>query len=278
MNPTHCDGEDFNRYRGSHISDNCCCPPGPPGPRGPRGPQGEAGPMGPMGPRGPRGPQGFPGLTGPAGPVGPMGPQGPAGPQGEQGEQGPAGPQGEQGPAGPQGETGPAGPQGEQGPAGPQGEQGPAGPQGETGPAGPQGPKGPPGTVLAFADFYALPSDGGSSCAPGADIAFPNDGPASDGISRASDSSFILAEPGVYQVQFVLDASEGQQVSLSLNGAELPYTAVQRDNAQAQVVGISLIETDAANAVLTVRNPSGSASAIALTPDSSSHLVMTRLQ
>lgn len=169
------------------------------------------------------------------------------------------------------------------GPRGPQGPQGPQGPVGETGPAGPQGPA---GTVLAFADFYALmPPDNAATVAAGADVSFPQDGPNSGtGITRLTDSSFLLTDAGVYQVQFQASITEAGQLVLTLNGAELPYTVVGRATGTSQIVGIALVATDAENAVLTVRNPEGTATALTLTPNAggteplSAHLVITRLQ
>ena len=307
----------YNGYEtgslGGFTEDNffrdCCpvpgscpiCPPGPQGPIGPRGPQGVQGPAGPAGPQGPTGPQGPIGATGPQGPVGPAGAIGPIGPQGPIGETGPigaTGPAGPIGPQGPQGETGPAGPIGPQGPqgeTGPAGPIGPQGPQGETGPAGPIGPQGPQGetgpagpagTVLAFADFYALmPGDNAAPIAPGGDVAFPQDGPSSGGsITRLSDSSFALSDVGVYQVLFQVSADEAGQLLLTLNGAQLPYTVVGRAAGTSQLVGMALVQTTVATSVLTVRNPAGATTALTLTPVAggtlpvSAHLVITQLQ
>ena len=293
----------------------CGCCPGPAGPQGPVGPRGPAGPQGIPGPRGPIGPQGPEGFAGPIGPQGPTGEAGPVGPQGPAGIAGPAGPQGPvgaTGPVGPQGPTGEAGPVGPQGPAGvagpagpqgPVGETGPAGPQGpigETGPVGPQGPvgatgpqgpigetgpHGPAGGVLGYADFYALmPPDNADTVAPGEDVSFPEDGPNSGtGITRASDSAFILGEIGTYQVLFQVSATEDGQLVLTLNGSDLPYTVVGRAGRTAQIVGMTIIVTTAENAVLTVRNPEGTGNALTLTPSAggtrpvSAHLVITQL-
>ncbi len=256
--------------------DRCCCncPPGPAGPQGPQGPRG------PVGPRGPQGLQGIPGPRGLTGPQGPEGAPGPAGPQGVAGVPGPAGPQGAAGVAGP---IGPQGPAGETGPAGPQG------PQGETGPAGPQGPQGEPGpagSVLGFANFYALmPPDNPDPIDAGADVAFPRNGPNSGtGITRMGDDSFLLAEPGIYQVQFLVTATQSSQLVLTLNGEELPYTVVGQNADAPQIVGTALVQTTATNSVLTVRNPEGTADSLTLTPSAggtepvSAQLIITQLQ
>lgn len=283
------DDRTCKRYRpieaGRPDNCNCCpicptCPPGPQGPIGPRGPQGIPGPAGPAGVAGPTGPQG------PIGATGPSGLQGPAGPQGPVGETGPTGPQGPVGATGPVGPAGPQGPVGETGPVGPAGPQGPVGETGPAGPAGPQGEPGPAGTVLAFADFYALmPPDNPTPVETGDDVAFPQDGPTSGTtITRLTDSSFNLAEPGVYQVMFQLSAAEAGQLILTLNGTDLPYTVTGRAGGGSQIVGFALVETTAANAVLTVRNPEGTADALTLSPSAggtrpvSAQLIITQLQ
>ena len=139
--------------------------------------------------------------------------------------------------------------------------------------------------MAEFADFYFIGTGGLSEqAAPGEDIGFPQDGPSSGGIARASESSFTLAEPGTYYVQFVLNASQCAQVLLTLNGAELDDTATGGDTAQAQVVGASLVTTDTENAVLTVRNPSENSQTFIIAPTAdgnqavASHLVILRLQ
>ncbi len=258
----------------------CNC--GVPGPQGPIGPQGEPGLPGPMGPQGPigaTGAQGPIGLTGPAGVAGPVGPIGPQGPQGPQGPVGATGATGAVGPQGPQGEVGPAGPAGATGATGATGPIGPQGPQGEVGPAGPAG------TVLGYADFYALmPTDNAAPITAGTDVAFPQDGANSaNGITRASDTSFTLADVGVYQVTFNATAAEAGQLVLTLNGAELPYTVVGRSATDSEITGTALITTAAADSVLTVRNPVNDTTSLTLTPSAgganpvSAHLTILRL-
>lgn len=161
-----------------------------------------------------------------------------------------------------------------------------AGPQGEMGPAGPQGPPGPAGGVLGATDFYALmPPDNAATVAPGADVSFPQDGPSSGtGITRLSSSTFNLAEIGVYIVLFEVSVDEAGQLMLSLNSTELPYTVAGRATGTSQIVGISMVETNTANSVLTVRNPSGNAAALTITPlaggtaAASAHLMVMRIQ
>lgn len=254
----------FNRYR--PYCGCCCnscgtCPPGPQGPIGPRGPQGIPGPVGP------EGPQGIAGIPGPQGP------------QGVQGIQGPIGLTGPAGPQGPAGETGATGPQG------PIGLTGPAGPQGPIGETGPEGPQGPAGTVLGFADFYALlPPDNPIPIAAGSDVDFPETAAISGtSITRLTDSSFNLANSGSYLILFNASVTEAGQLVLTVNGDEISYTVAGRSADGSQIVGMSIITTNSENAVITVRNPESAATAFTLIPNSggtepvSAHLVITRL-
>ena len=190
------------------------------------------------------------------------------------------------GPRGPRGYTGPQGPQGIQGEVGPAGPQGPQGIQGEVGPAGPQGEQGPAGVIANYADFYALmPGDNAATVAVGADVSFPQDGPSSlTTIARTGDSSFTLTDVGTYLVFFQVSVTEAGQLVLTLNGAELPYTVVGRATGTDQIVGMSIITTDTATSVITVRNPANNAAALTITPSAggnepvSAHLIIIQLQ
>ncbi|MET3683737.1 hypothetical protein ABID56_001846 [Alkalibacillus flavidus] len=172
------------------------------------------------------------------------------------------------------------------GPRGPAGPEGPPGPQGATGPEGPAGPAGPAGGLLSFADFYALmPPDNAATVAPGTDVSFPQDGPTSGtDILRVNDTTFNLAETGIYQVLFQASIAEAGQLILTLNGADLEYTVVGRATGTSQIVGMALVETSVIDSLLTVRNPAGNATALTLTPLAggtrpvSAHLVITRYQ
>ena len=208
--------------------------------------------------------------------------RGPVGPQGLQGVQGVTGPTGATGPQGLQGEIGPVGPQGLQG------VQGVTGPTGATGPQGLQGevgPTGPAGTILSYADFYALmPPNNSATVAIGTDVSFPQDGPNSNtGISRLNDSSFNLESIGVYQITFQVSVTEAGQLIITLNGEDIASSVVGRATGTSQIVGISIIETVTENSVLTVRNPAGSSTALTITPLAggtrpvSAHLIITQL-
>jgi len=153
---------------------------------------------------------------------------------------------------------------------------------GETGPVGPQGPA---GGLLSYADFYALmPPDNSAPIAQGTDVSFPQDGPTSgDGITRAGPDSFLLEEPGVYQVLFQVSADEPGQLILTLNGEDLPYTVAGRATGTTQIVGLSLVQTTTAGSLLTVRSPAGTTPSLTLTPLAggvrpvSAHLVILRV-
>jgi len=263
------------------------------------GPQGSAGPIGPIGPAGATGAVGTIGLTGAkgatgaAGATGAIGNAGPVGLTGVAGATGPAGPTGLTGVAGATGLAGPTGQTGVAGAtglAGPTGQTGVAGATGAIGPAGstgPAGPTGPSGGLLDFADFYALmPTDNAATIAPGADISFPENGPAlaSSNITRIDTTQFSLVAIGTYQVMFQVSVYEAGQLELTLNGSELAYTVVGRATGTSQIVEMALVQTTAPDSILTVRNPTGSPSALTITPSAggaspvSAHLVITRLQ
>ena len=130
-----------------------------------------------------------------------------------------------------------------------------------------------------------MPTDNQDPIAAGEDVAFPRNGLiSSTNFTRVGDNSFLLADPGVYQVQFVASVTEPGQLVLTLNGAELPYTVAGRSSGDSQIVGTALVETTAADSVLTVRNPEGAANAITLTPTAggtepvSAQLIITQLQ
>jgi hypothetical protein len=227
-----------------------------------------------QGPSGPQGPIGDTGATGPAGPAGAVGPAGPAG--------GPAGPAG---PAGATGAVGPIGPAGAAGAAGAVGPAGAAGAAGAIGPAGAAGPAGPSGTI-AFSDFFAvMPPDNAATIAPGADVAFPQDGPSSGtAIARVNSSTFNLSGIGTYQVMFQASVNEAGQLALTLNGGQLSYAAVGRATGTSQIVGMFLVTTTVINSLLTVRNPAVNPVALTMTPVAggslpvSAHLVITQIQ
>jgi BclA C-terminal domain len=268
---------------------------GPTGPIGAMGAQGPAGPTGAMGAQGPAGPIGATGAQGATGPIGATGAQGATGPigaTGAQGATGPIGATGAQGAAGPigatgaQGAAGPIGATGAQGPAGPigaTGAQGPAGAVGATGATGAAGAQGPAGTVLAFADFYALmPSDNPTLVTPGAAVSFPNTAAASgSAIVQSNTTTFTLATAGIYLFTFQASVTEAAQLALAQNGTTLAQSVVGRATGTSQLVGTSMV-TASAGDTLQVINPSSNP--ITITPAAggtnpvSAHLTILRLQ
>ena len=202
------------------------------------------------------------------------------------GPRGPQGPRGCTGATGPQGEAGPQGPQGIQGEVGPQGPQGIQGIQGEVGPQGPQGIQGEPGGVLSYANFYALmPTDNPDAIAPGADVAFPQNGPIlNTDIGRVGDDSFLLSAVGTYLIIYDATATEAGQLVLTLNDGEIARTLVGRDAGNTQLYGTALVTTTAENSTLTVRNPAANTTSLTLTPSAggesavSANLVIVRVQ
>jgi hypothetical protein len=235
-------------------------PPGPPGYPGKDGKDGQKGETGPPGPIGPIGPIGVTGLTGPTGPIGPIGPIGVTG------------------------LTGPIGPIGVTGLTGPTGPIGPIGVTGLTGPIGPIGPIGPTGSYSS-ADFYALmPGDNAATIAPGADLAFPQNGPSfGPDILRLATTTFTLVSVGIYQIMFQVSITESAQLCVVLNAGQNAATVVGRATGTSQVVGICLVQTILPNSILSIRNPLGEAIALTMTPVAggtnpvSAHLVISRL-
>ena len=143
-----------------------------------------------------------------------------------------------------------------------------------------------PAASLDYGEFYALmPADNPDPIAPNQDVAFPQNGPNSGTtIPRASDTSFTLTEVGTYLVSFTVTAEEAGQLILTLNDADLAYTVVGRNALGSQITGTVLVTTTAANSVLTVRNPDGTADPLTLTPNAggtrpvSAQLTIVQLQ
>jgi len=141
------------------------------------------------------------------------------------------------------------------------------------------------GGVLAFAEFFALmPGDNMATVAPGAAVAFPQDGPSSGTIIRLSSNQFILSEIGTYMVSWQVSIDEPGQLVLELNGIQIPYTVVGRATGTSQITGNSLITTTFFNSILSVINPAGNPMALTVTPIAggtnsvSASLVITRIQ
>ena len=162
------------------------------------------------------------------------------------------------------------------------GATGPQGPQGEQGPIGPQGEN---GTVLSYADFYALmPPDNEAVIAAGEDVAFPRNGAiANTDIGRIDDTTFLLAEIGTYLITFNVPIIESGQLTLTLNGVDFPYAVFGRATGTSNIIGTTLLTTTEANSTITIRNPVVNDTELTVTPESggslpvSAHLTILRL-
>jgi len=111
-----------------------------------------------------------------------------------------------------------------------------------------------------------MPPDNAATVAAGNPVLFPQDGPASGTVARASTSTFILAAVGTYHVSFQVSVTEPGQLELTLNGTALPSTVVGRATGTSQLVGDSLVTTTSANETLEVVNPPGNSPALTITP------------
>ncbi len=167
------------------------------------------------------------------------------------------------------------------GPRGCDGRDGIDGSAGRDGTAGVSG-----NAIFAAADFFALMhGDNAATVATGGDVDFPQNGEnIGTDITSTGNDTFNLASIGLYMVQFQVSVTEAGQLVLTLNGIELANSVVGRDTGNSQISGVSLVRTTSANSVLTVRNPTGNAAALTITPLAggsepvSAHLVITRLQ
>ena len=113
---------------------------------------------------------------------------------------------------------------------------------------------GPQGSVLNYADFYALmPPDNATTVAPGTNVSFPQDGPNSgSAITRIGPSTFNLSEIGTYQIYFNVQVSEAGQLELTLNGNPLDYTVSGRATGTSDISGMFLVTTESINSILAV--------------------------
>jgi hypothetical protein len=235
-------------------------------------------------PEGPTGPTGATGPRGATGATGPTGSRGPAGVTGATGVTGSTGASGATGNPGLNGSTGATGATGITGATGATGTSGATGATGATGGTGDSG-------IPDFADFYALmPPDNAATVPAGGAVAFPNDGESSDTglIVRTGSDTFLLAEPGVYQVTFQVSVTEAGQLVLALDSGagflEIPSTVVGRATGTSQIFETALVRTSTVNSTLQVRNPAGESVAPTITPLAggtnpvSAHLVIIRFQ
>ena len=111
-----------------------------------------------------------------------------------------------------------------------------------------------------------MPPDNATGIAPGADVEFPNTGEIlGSSITKIDDTTFNIADVGVYLIIFNVTTTEAGQVDLTVNGTELPYTVVGNAGGNSQITGVSLVKIDTENSTITVRNPATSTDSITLT-------------
>lgn len=129
-------------------------------------------------------------------------------------------------------------------------------------------PPGPPviPPTRDYAMFYSVTPS--ATTAPGANMAFPVNGPTSaGGITRLSTTTFNLAAVGTYEVSYqVSDTTGATQMQLTLGGVVQPQSVVGRAVGATQLAGDVLITTTVPNTILAVNNPAGNANTIVQTP------------
>jgi len=166
-----------------------------------------------------------------------------------------------------------------QGATGLPGETGATGLQGETGAVGPLG-------VRPFGYFFALmPGDNSATIALGGAVDFPQNG-AANGIFRVGvvADEFVLPAVGMYEISWQVSITEAGQLVLALDNVEQPRTTAGRATLTTQIMNHVILETTAANTVLSIRNPAAAAAALTVTPGAggasavSASLVIKQLQ
>jgi hypothetical protein len=123
---------------------------------------------------------------------------------------------------------------------------------------------------MTYGYFYALmPPDNAATVAAASAVDFPRDG-ATNGISRASNSEFILPAIGVYEVTWQVSVTEAGQLIVGLDSGsgvvEQPDTVVGRATGTSQITNHVLVTTTSAFSVLSIRNPAGNSPALTITP------------
>jgi len=131
-------------------------------------------------------------------------------------------------------------------------------------------PAGSAGTDPKFGHFFALmPGDNAATVAVGAPVEFPQNGSAS-GVVRSSASSIILPDVGIYEVFYQVSVDEAGQLVVGLDSGsgvvELANTVAGRATGTSQIINDVLVPTSVPNSLLTVRNPTGNAAALTITP------------
>lgn len=116
-----------------------------------------------------------------------------------------------------------------------------------------------------------MPPDNSAPVAAGIPVQFPQDGPTSGVIARLGPSEFVLPSVGTYRVNFSVSATEAGQLVIALDSGggmvELPYTVFGRATGTSLITGEAFVATSAVNSVIEVRNPTGNAPALTITPE-----------
>lgn len=206
-----------------------------------QGPTGATGATGAAGPTGPTGATGA-GVAGPTGPTGPTGANGSTGATGATGSAGPPGATGAAGVTGPTGATGATGATGTTGATGPTGSTGSTGLTGSAGPTGPTGPTGatgPAGTggLLSYASAHNDTNSVIAVVLGGTSVPLPSSQTLFGVMADGSNTTFTVANAGVYKLSYCLRTTSELLVStrLLINGVPLagsmntPATAQSRN-------------------------------------------------
>jgi hypothetical protein len=128
-----------------------------------------------------------------------------------------------------------------------------------------------------------MPGDNSSTVAVGGDVQFPTIGYNTAGIEATGPTTFKLVAVGFYQVFFQVSVDEAGQLLLTLNGAEVYGSCAGRATGTSQISNMVIVQTTTANAILTVRNPTGNSTALTITPSAggahavSAHLCIVKL-
>lgn len=263
--------------------------------KGDKGDQGEKGDIGPIGPsggeKGEKGDQGEKGDKGDRGDKGDQGVVGVQGPIGEKGDKGDRGDKGDKGDKGDQGVQGQIGPKGDKGDQGQQNmvwkglwnssityqfgdvvyyfgssyialtSNTDVIPTSNIGIvwdiialAGQ--------TLLAYANYYGTtPADYPISYSSNTAIDWPNNAIVYGNIQRINSSSFNLGSAGVYQIQYNLCIKTNASIIIAIQDpitnimSEIPYTLNTKSANDSFINGTFLIQTNADNSILTIRNP-----------------------
>ncbi len=144
-------------------------------------------------------------------------------------------------------------------------------------------------TTAVFAEFFALmPNDNVPTVAVGESVQFPQAGPNSgNGITALSSTSFQIADIGTYEVSWQVSVTEAGQLVLHVDAGsvtgtvgliEIARSVVGRATGTSQITNTMLIHTSSANTAISVRNPTGNAAALTITPSAGgTHAVSANL-